>query len=152
MKKSVCVGLAALAAVGCEHGITLTGTITIVPDVQRAFSRARPGVVIVSGEIPKSSGFSYRVAVLCDPEPLALVVPFQHDSFGCAKEGVVRARAIAATDAEGLVCGPNQEGWAGLTADVAAGAGEQVVFASRGGRFGCASGVDSIQIVVAPPR
>lgn len=138
-----------LAAAACEHGITLRGSVTIPPEVQQRFSRERPGVVIVSGSIPKSSGFGYRVAVLCEPAASALVAPFFHDGFGCAEEGVVRAWAAPAEP--GLTqCGMEQAHAPGSAPEPATAAAEEVVFAGRTESWGCSSGEDEVALLLRP--
>ena len=143
---------AAVLGVACEHGITLRGTVTIPTDLQQQFSRARPGVILLEVSIPKSSVPGYRLAVLCEPTASPLVAPFVHASFGCAKEGVVRARLVPSSAAEAPACGVQQALWTSEAAEPVVAAGEHTVFRGQTGSFGCSSGEDSIEIVLQPVR
>ena len=103
--------VSALLATACEHGVTLSGTITVPVEVQQAFSGERPGLVRVSTSIPKTSVLDYQLAVLCEPTSAPLVLPFFHDGFGCAKEGDVRVDVLPAAAGEDLACGAQQTLW-----------------------------------------
>jgi hypothetical protein len=140
--------VAALLAAGCEHGILLRGAVTVPVSLQGGFSPQSPGVVVVTGTIPKSGGFAYRIGVLCGPSAAPVVLPLVHDDFGCAKEGVIDAVLVRPQPGETAACGAGQAPWGGSTADALA-TGSEVVFAGRGGGFGCASGEDEVAIVLA---
>jgi hypothetical protein len=139
------VTLAALALAGCEHGITLRGTVTVPIALQQGASATRPGVVVVSGSIPKTPEFAYRLGVVCGPSEAPLVLPLLHDGFGCAKEGSVTASLVR------VPCGAGQASWSGPLPQAEASA-SAVVFAGRGDGFGCSSGEDAVSLVLAPTR
>ena len=143
--------LAGVLAAGCEHGIVLRGTVTVPAAVQARSNSRAPAVVVIRASIPKTSGFSYRLGVLCGASDTPLVLPLLHDGFGCAKEGVVEALLVTAPEGEQLPCGTAQAPWSGSTTEVLA-AGSEVVFAGQTGGFGCSSGEDEVSIVLEPQR
>jgi hypothetical protein len=108
-------------------------------------------VVVIRASIPKTSGFSYRLGVLCGASDTPLVLPLLHDGFGCAKEGVVRAALVRAPSGETVPCGVGQAPWNGSLAPAEA-AGSEVVFRGAGDGFGCSSGEDQIAIVLDASR
>lgn len=139
---------AALLAVACEHGVTLSATVIVPVEVQRAFSAGRPGLVRVTTSIPKTSVLDYRVAVLCEPASQPLALPFFHDGFGCAKEGVVHVEVLAAAAGEDPACDAGQTPWSEATEGPVVASGTGTVFAGQGGGLGCSSGSDSVHIVL----
>lgn len=141
-----------LLATACEHGVTLSGTITVPIEVQQAFSGERPGLVRVSASIPKTPVLDYRLAVLCEPMSAALVLPFFHDGFGCAKEAVVHVDVLPAAAGEDLACGAQQALWSEATDGPVVATGTETVFEGETGSFGCSSGSDSIHIVLTLVR
>jgi hypothetical protein len=144
--------VSALVAAACEHGVTLSGTITAPVEVQQAFSRERPGLVRVRTSIPKTSVLDYRVAILCEPTSGPLMLPFFHDGFGCAKEGVVRVDVLQAAAGEGLSCGAQQTLWTEATEGPVVATGAETVFEGQTGSLGCSSGADSIDVVLTLVR
>jgi hypothetical protein len=143
---------AVLLAAACEHGVTLSGTITVPVDVQQALSREQPGLVRVSVSLPKTSVLDDRLAVLCEPTSAPLVLPFFHDGFGCAKEGVVRVDVFRTSAGQGLACGARQTPWSGTTAGSVVASGSATVFEGETGGVGCSSGEDSVAIVLSLVR
>lgn len=147
----VAVGAALLAA-ACEHGVTLSGTVIVPVEVQRAFSAGRPGLVRVTTSIPKTSVLDDRLAVLCEPASQPLALPFFHDGFGCAKEGIVRVDVLAAAAGLTPTCGARQTPWSEATEGPVVASGTGTVFAGQRGGFGCSSGSDSVDIVLTFAR
>lgn len=139
---------AAVLGVACEHGIALRGAAIIPTDLQQQFSRARPGVILLEVSIPKTSVADYRLAVLCEPMASPLVAPFVLDGFGCAKEGVVRARLVLSSAAEAPACGVQQALWTSEAREPVVAGGEHTVFRGQTGSSGCSSGEESFDIVL----
>jgi hypothetical protein len=151
VKRGFLVGGLACVLAACEHGITIRGSVTVPAESQQGLSAEAPGVVVVSGSIPKSSGFSYRLGVICEASSTPLVLPLLHDGFGCAKEGVVRAALVRPLPGESVACGVGQAPWNGPLAPAEAN-GSAAVFEGQGDGFGCSSGEDVVAIVLAPSR
>jgi hypothetical protein len=125
--------------------------VTVPVSVQQGLSPAAPGVVVVSGSIPKSPGFSYRLGVLCGPSTEPLTLPLLHDGLGCAREGVVRAALVRPGPGELPPCGAGQALWGGSLAPAEA-VGSEVVFRGEGDGLGCSSGEDRVAIVLERVR
>ncbi len=151
-RRALIVLLSALSAAACEHGVTLSGTISVPAEVQQAFSREQPGLVRVRTSIPKTSVLDYQIAVLCEPASGPLVLPFFHDGFGCAKEGEVRVDVLQAATGEGLACGTQQTLWTEATEGPVVATGVQTVFEGQTGNLGCSNGADSVDIVLTLVR
>ncbi len=102
--KAGAVALAAVLGLGCEHGFTVTGTIEIPVDVQKAFSADRPGRIITLTFAPITMG------TLCEPTDKPIVLPFFFDRMGCAeeKELTVFVEPVPAAPYKPVVCGVGQ--------------------------------------------
>ena len=136
---------------GCEHGINLTGTVTVAPELQANFTLERPGVVYFRADIPKTAPVVYTLGTLCGASDSERVFEVNHDGFGCAKEGTVAAWVEwAGDDASGLSCDmapvPGEVG-AGESERV--GESEAVVFLGKGSEGGCESGAALFDLAIA---
>ena len=136
---------------GCEHGINLTGTVTVAPELQANFTLERPGVVYFRADIPKTAPVVYTLGTLCGASDSERVFEVNHVGFGCAKEGTVEAWVEwAGDDASGLSCdmapAPGEVG-AGESERV--GASEAVVFLGKGSEDGCESGAAFFDLAIA---
>jgi hypothetical protein len=142
----------ALVLCGCEHGITLRGTVTVPPAVQSAYSAQNRGVVYLQADIPKTGLVSYRLATLCDPKPEPLVLDYFEDRFGCAKEGPLTAwvTPVAADDAH--TCGGAPEHSPGNGRDQATAFATAPVFRGNTGELGCSSGSETVDLVLKPGK
>jgi hypothetical protein len=113
------IGLAAAIAVlggACEHGITLRGQVTVPVEVQQQFSKDAPGIVVMGGGFGGGTLTAQLLAVLCDPQPTALIIPFSQSQHGCAAEGTAwfTLTRLAPADRATLTCGIQQENFNAL--------------------------------------
>jgi hypothetical protein len=113
------IGLAAAIAVGgggCEHGITLRGQVSVPVEVQQQFSKDAPGILVMGGGFGGGTISAQLLAVLCEPQPQELSVPFSQSQNGCAAEGTAwfKLTRLAPADRAGLSCGIRQENFDAL--------------------------------------
>lgn len=133
---------------GCEHGITLNGTVTVPRDVQQRFSTEQPGYLLLRADIPKTSTIEYTLGVLCEPGDRDVVVEFYHDGFGCAKKGIIDVWVEPGDLREGAIdCGMT------VTRGISTSGGrsriaeaQQVVFPDATGRYGCSNGAATVHM------
>ena len=133
---------------GCEHGITLSGTVTVPLDVQQRFSTEQPGHLFLRADIPKTGVIEYTLGVLCEPDDRDVVVEFYHDGFGCAKKGIIDVWVEPGDLREGAVdCGMAVTRGISTSGDRPRIAGaQQIVFSHATGRFGCSSGTATVNM------
>jgi hypothetical protein len=106
------VGRAALIATvltlaACEHGIDLTGQVSVPASVQRMFSADRPGELIVRVKAPeKTFAWTALDELLCAPGDADKAFPIRQFWFGCAVPEVVMVSAVVVPRDNGdLACG-----------------------------------------------
>jgi hypothetical protein len=71
--------------------VTVTGTVTVPPEVQRLFSPEQPGSVEVWGT--KIGGHA-SLPYLCEASDRPLVLQYSINTFGCVEEQPLEARAF----------------------------------------------------------
>ena len=138
----------------CEHGITIHAEVLVSPDVQALYSNERPGRILLTGSIPKTSFPTYSLGILCQPDAETKSIQVTHDGFGCAKSGevlvsVVSLKSIPEGESCGLVTSrrfnPNELDEKGPTAF-----GKTAVFPDHKSSSGCSSGETTVQVILAP--
>jgi len=147
--------LAILLLGGCENWITVRAKVTVPAELTQDFSEERPGIVTIDADIPKTSVMGRVLAVLCAPEEEDLVLDWEYDGFGCAKEGIVTARLEEADGAEVThPCGVVESNLhpSGLHSAVLVARASEVVFEGNSKPSGCTSDSDSVELVLAPPE
>ncbi len=136
-----------VALCGCEAAITISGSVTVPPDVRRQFSPEKPGILLFREDLPQNRAQSYVLGVLCEPGNRDLVVPIELRHIGCAMSGSVAAW-IETGEPNAL---PGACGIGSLTDHDGAAFGErmaeaqQVVFADN---VDCAGGTATIDLRV----
>lgn len=80
---------AALAAVACQHGITLQGKVNVPQNVHQMFSAQHPGELVVRAQIPGQSDIVVPSVILCGstaPEQVQQVIDVRHAQQACASD------------------------------------------------------------------
>ena len=147
--------LAAPAVLSCENEITINGTVTVPVDVQRRFSDAVRGRLVMSAGYAGGSPISGEtIYIFCEPGTEDLKLPFQLFGLGCVRETYVSAVVMSLTgphaeDYTGLPCGQVSALPGGGDDTSVTAYGGAVVFEGRkGGR--CTSGTGVVDVAVAP--
>jgi hypothetical protein len=106
----------AVLGVACEHGIVLRGQVNVPLEVQRAFSKESPGIVVMGGGFGGGTISAQLLAVLCEPTAAPLAIPFLQEQMGCAAEGTAwfKVTRLADRDRQSLACGIRQENFDAL--------------------------------------
>jgi hypothetical protein len=154
---------AVLGAAGCEHGITIRGTVRIPLEVQREFSKDAPGIVVMGEGTTGVNINDQLLAVLCDPAATELAIPFFQDQHGCAYEGTVWfwITRLAPVDRKSLACGVHQEDFGAVLGhdkvtapdsfdiNKTVASASVTIFAGQD-RAPCRSGEENIDVTVKP--
>jgi len=77
----------------CEEAVTISGTITIPPEVQALFSTEEPGKLELWGT-KLGAGGKAVLPYLCDGTDHAVMVSYQFTALGCAHEQEIQVRAF----------------------------------------------------------
>jgi hypothetical protein len=147
--------IAGAAALSCEDEISIAGTVTVPVDVQRQFSAAMRGRLVMQAFYADTGSIigGETMYIFCEPGTADLKLPFQIFSFGCVRETDVHAIAmpLSGSHAEiftGLPCGQVSAMPAGADGTSAIAHGRALAFEGRkGGR--CTSGTAVADVAVA---
>src|SRR5207248_6811628 len=77
----------------CEHGIDLSGKVSVPGDVQRMFSAQHPGELVVKAQIPGQPDINAPSVILCEPVGAERVVDVKVVKRGCATDATALSSA-----------------------------------------------------------
>ena len=130
--------------------------VQVSPDVQALYSSERPGRIILTGSIPKTSFPTYSLGILCQPDLETKAIQVTHDGFGCAKSGEVLVRVMSLKSMpEGESCGLvtsrrfNPDEFADEFGQGPTATGKAAVFPNHKSSVGCSSGETTVQVILA---
>jgi hypothetical protein len=147
--------LAACLISGACHpgGVKLAGTVTVPVEVQRLFSAADPGRVVVYGQPADGGGwFAQRtLRYLCDPGAEPLMLSFEvEDDYACAVQATFRADIdhVPTAAMNRVKCGQGDEITGSFVRENVVATGSQPLFPDKA-RDGCEGGSATVEVTVA---
>jgi len=136
-----------LSTTACEQAVSIQGQVQVPLEVQRLFSRERPGRVVAWWE---HGGGPQHLITLCGEDTANLSTPFQITSFGCVWESVVVAMAdlVPAASVATVTCGGVDSTTGGALRTDALAEAEAIVFAGKKSGS-CRSGETTVSLTLA---
>lgn len=146
--KSFAAVLLVVLLPACENAVSISGTITLPPEVQQLFSAEQPGKIELWGtKIGKGAALPY----LCAATDRTLVLGYQFTSFGCKAEQEIQARAFHVTPdhLDEVRCGERATNSASGLAGEEVAYGATMIFKGHTGSP-CDSGTAVADVTLAP--